>query len=336
MKDVLDKSFFLTHSSDDHENSCIFNVEHILKRLQARTDLVLPFEKESFLVKQMSEFALGRFLLHHGGLNGYWTTFLIRGHEQNKEVHPLEQWFLHKAPAVLATRERFFIFQKILQGLLEDESTLASVPCGTMDDLLSLDIGGFKEISFVGIDLDPESLKYAQKESIKHHKESKITLFRQDAWKINFLNKFDVITSNGLNIYEKKEKRKKDLYKKFFKAIKPGGHLLTSFLTPPGSGWVDINQSDLILQQALFCDIIEAKWLSFETPESMIMILESVGFRIVDIFFDSKKIFPSIVARKPVIAGRSGDDPAFPPCQGTNTLNPLPFPVAAGAGGMST
>ncbi|GAA5252879.1 hypothetical protein [Candidatus Rickettsia kedanie] len=44
-----------------------------------------------------------------------------------------------------------------------------SVPCGTMDDLLTLDYSKIKEIHLTGIDLDAGSLELAQENAKKHH-----------------------------------------------------------------------------------------------------------------------------------------------------------------------
>ncbi|CEO17198.1 hypothetical protein RMONA_04060 [Rickettsia monacensis] len=54
------------------------------------------------------------------------------------KLYPLEIWILYHAPSIKATQERFKIFQKILQDKLEDGMQFISVPCGTMDDLLTL------------------------------------------------------------------------------------------------------------------------------------------------------------------------------------------------------
>src|SRR5690606_5582664 len=99
------------------------------------------------LLEQLSSFNLGRFVLLHGGLDGYWTQYLClhpsRGRltQRNDEGRPfseLETWLLDRAPLTLATQQRFHIFQDLCQHLLTDGMDLASIPCGLMDDLLGL------------------------------------------------------------------------------------------------------------------------------------------------------------------------------------------------------
>ena len=121
------------------QNDVSFDISVYREALEKKENLSLPFEEESLLLDQLSHFELGRFLLMHKGLNGYWTAYIIRQGLQQKNLHPLEMWILHHAPAVKATQERFKIFQKVLQDNLKDHVTIASIPCGLMDDLLLLD-----------------------------------------------------------------------------------------------------------------------------------------------------------------------------------------------------
>ncbi len=79
------------------------------------------------------------------------------------------------------------------------------------------------------------------------------------------LNGYDIITSNGLNIYQPNDEKLIDLYKKFYQALKPGGILITSFLTPPPSistesTWKNFDLSDALKQKVLFSDIIQVNW----------------------------------------------------------------------------
>ena len=134
-----------------------FNLTEHQERLKASKNLVLPLDQELSLLEQLNEFELGRFLLMNKGLNGYWTSYIILHGPQKQQLHPLEHWMLHNSPAVLATQERFGIFKKHLQQQLKTGMTLASVPCGLMDDLLGLDYSAHYDIKLVGIDLDEKS-----------------------------------------------------------------------------------------------------------------------------------------------------------------------------------
>ncbi|MDP9196256.1 MAG: hypothetical protein M3O22_05760 [Pseudomonadota bacterium] len=122
--------------------------------------LALLLEEELDLLRQLTEFELGRFLLRSRGLNGYWTAWLIL-HGPELAQHPLEQWLVHEAPTVCATRERFGIFRQQLNAALRPGASLCSVPCGLMDDLLGLDDEAFPDLSLTGIDPDPDSLQLA-------------------------------------------------------------------------------------------------------------------------------------------------------------------------------
>ena len=107
---------------------------------------MISFEEENELLRQLSEFELGRFLLKNKGLNGYWTSYVILQGPQKENLHPLEQWILHKAPVVKATQEHFQIFKLQLQKNLRNGIKIMSIPCGLMDDLLSLDFNGFDNV----------------------------------------------------------------------------------------------------------------------------------------------------------------------------------------------
>ena len=96
----------------------------------------------------LGQFELGRFLLDNRGLNGYWTSYVLlfpdRGRQTNLSsdgtpLSELETWLLNRCPIILATQERFRIAQMVTQQQLRAGMSLASLPCGLMDDLLSLD-----------------------------------------------------------------------------------------------------------------------------------------------------------------------------------------------------
>ncbi|WP_426908146.1 SAM-dependent methyltransferase, partial [Serratia bockelmannii] len=82
------------------------------------------------------------------------------------------------------------------------------------------------------IDLDPESLYHSNEKAKRVGIANRCRFSQQNAWELKEKIAFDVITSNGLNMYESDQVRLVALYRRFFEALNPGGTLLLSFLTP--------------------------------------------------------------------------------------------------------
>ena len=258
---------------------------------------------------------LGRFLLENRGLDGQWTAYLIKDGLEKSASNATETWLLNKAPAVLATRERFGIFQKQLKKYLKAGMSIASVPCGRMDDLIDLNIGDASGLTFTGIDLDQGSLDLAREKSDSVSGKENTVSFRYE--NRNALSpdigmglgedRFDIITSNGLNIYL--EDIKVDLlYQNFYKALKPGGLLITSFLTPKedknGTPIWEVGdvQENLKKQRTIFVTILGVRWQNLRTEEETKDQLKKAGFeaKTIEFKYDKRKIFPTVIARKPV------------------------------------
>lgn len=283
-------------------------VEKIKKRLissHENTPLQIPLKNALSLVDQLAEFELGRFLLHNRSMNGYWTAYIFRN-KSKVDVHPLENWLLNKTLLVRA-RERFHRFQQLLQLRLSANMSLASIPCGLMDDLLTLSFENADNIKLTGIDLDQESLNFAKENAINLSLDKKLTLIKRDAWNLNLNAAFDIVVSNGLNMYESDMNRNIELYRNFYNALKPNGTLLISFLTPPPDGtdpndtWAnyDIDENDLKQELTIFGSILESKFLNFNTQDEMAQQLGAAGFVMEDINYSAKGILPIAIARKP-------------------------------------
>lgn len=288
----------ITHT----KNEISFDISEFKNNLIKKENLSMPLHEEMNLLEQLSHFELGRFLLSNKGLNGYWTAYIILHGPKKQNFHLLEKWILHHAPSVKATQERFRIFQKVLQKNLRNYTTIASVPCGLMDDLLTLDYSKRYNIRLVGIDLDEKSLEFA-KEKSKQLNISEAEFIQSDAWKIQDREEFDVITSNGLNIYEYDDNKVIDLYKRFYQALKPQRILITSFLTPPPSlskesSWKNVSPHDALKQKVIFSDIIGVTWQAFRTENKTCQQLEEAGFKVIEVIYDSQGIFPTVVAKK--------------------------------------
>ena len=270
------------------------------------------------LVDELAGFPFGRFLLQNRGWNGFWTDYVIEHPDRGRltgadptgrSLTPLECEMLDRFPVVLATQQRARIFRREIQRHVSEGAVLASVPCGLMRDLLELDLEGIARIRLVGVDLDPASLELAARLAEDTGLAQFVDLHAGDAWQIPFESAFTLLTSNGLSIYELDDEKVTDLYRGFWAALTPGGVLVTSTLTPPPgdsegleSEW-DMSRIDpeaLRRQRIVFGDILEAKFQAFRSTAATRAQLEQAGFESVEFRWDEARIFPTVLARKPL------------------------------------
>lgn len=282
----------------------------IVERITRRKHLPpATLSKQLELLEQLSEFELGRFLIERGGLNGYWTHYVVTYSEwKNVKEHsitPLESFLLNVSPTSLAMQQRFAIFKSQIQQHIQEECCFASIPCGLMGDLVDLDYSQIHNFSLYGIDLDRETLSQTKSYADNKKLISHCHFLESDAWKLDISEKFDLITSNGLSIYEQDDQKIVELYRQFHNALKPKGILVTSFLTPPPAPGVKtewlltaFHSEDALLQKTLFVDILAAKWQAYRTEETVKNQLQQAGFHITDILYDKAHIFPTVVAKK--------------------------------------
>lgn len=297
------QSQLLTHTLAEEWES---GFHEIKKRLLKQGDLPhLPLKKALSLLDQLTAFELGCSLIKNRGLNGYWTSYVVLfPHTQRSNtLSPLEEWVLTRCPVVKATQERFDIFQKVLQAQLKPQMTLASIPCGFMDVLLGLDYKNTPDVTLTGIDYDLSAITQAQENAKAYDLEAQCHFLQRDAWDLRIQEGHDLIVSNGLNFYESDDNRVILLYKEFYKALKPKGQLVISFLTPPpalspSSPWRNIDPEDGILQKLLLSDILQIKWQVFRTEAVMQSHLEEAGFKLLSITNDSQGMMPTILAQK--------------------------------------
>ncbi|HVE43769.1 MAG TPA: class I SAM-dependent methyltransferase [Gammaproteobacteria bacterium] len=270
-------------------------------------------EQQLALLEQLSQLEFGRFLLQNQGINGYWTHYMltypwVHQKPEGQIINPygdIENFMLTAAPTMLATQQRFRIFLEQNQLQVREDAKLACVPCGVMSELLYLDYQGISTIELVGIDYDVGALSEAKKLADEKKLSSFLTLEQGDAWHLGIENAFDLISSNGLNIYEPDPEKVKGLFAEFYAALKPGGKLVTSFLTPP-PGMTEvcewdmrkINQQHALFQQIIFADIIQLKCRYFQSSREVASQLESIGYRDITFFYDEARLFPTVVAFK--------------------------------------
>ncbi len=253
------------------------------------------------LLEQLAQFDLGRFLIQHqGGLNGFWTHYVIE--RPRPPATPLEDFLLNRSPVILATRERAQIFKKTIRSEMKEGESFASIPCGLMGDFLTL---GKPSVRYVGIDLDSESIEGAKALAEEKGLASHCSFRQKDAWMMDEKEEFQLIASNGLNIYEKSDERVVQLYRKFHQALKKGGALVTSFLTPPPGSvhrceWKmdQISLENSLIQKIITVDLLDARWLVFRSTETMRNHLNQAGFKNIQFLPDSQGMFITVLARK--------------------------------------
>lgn len=287
----------ITHEAQHHTfNACFMD---LLRRVQREAPLN-EVESRLQIAQSLSEFALGRFLIERGGLNGYWTHYIVtRQHIQQESLTELESFLFDKAPAVLATQERYKIFKEQIQKRLFEGCRMASIPSGLMGDLLELDYSNFSDFTLHALDIDADSITSAQTLAKTSGLASRCLFSCRDAWNLSIEEELDLISSNGLNIYVSDDSQVIKLYEQFYKALKPGGCLVTSFLTPPTEWNMDkVDPASAQKQKLIFADILQTKWQVFRSEAVVIAQLKEAGFKKVEIIYDSAHIFPTLIVTK--------------------------------------
>ncbi len=303
------KSASLTHLGPDRLNKAEISREFQLIKEQLEREFKDNPNKKAELLQTLdalSEFELGRFLIKNKSLSGYWTWYVICGFNDYLITSPVEKYLIEKAPTILATRQRFEIFQSLLRQYIKSNNVVCSLPCGVMADLLTLNLSEeINRVHFVGIDLDAAVFDLAKSLAKQRKVQASCEFFQQDAWSLNFKDKFDLITTNGLNIYEKDDNKVVALYKGMWTALKSQGRLICSALTPPPTMTTDcewdmdkINQDDLEASMTIFKNILGVTWSSFRSSTKTCAQLREAGFDNIEIYWDRQKMFPTFLAGK--------------------------------------
>ncbi len=300
-----------------------FSLESLIEQLRAEfgTACGLRFETpREFLFSLAEEAArseFGRFLLCTRGLNWRITDLLfdpdyhatLRQEERDRTLSLFDKLAFFTFPLFLATQERAKIHQRHQQPLITEGTVLASLPCGRMRDLLTLDYAHVKQgVRLVGIDKDPEALRgaqaFADTLSAIRPLRGMVELRLGDALVPEFCKppiheEFDLLTSAGLNIYLTNEQGEL-FYRHVYGALKPGGVFVTGHIVPPSQyRWDRVNRNHWQLQAVVLTVLIGALWESFVKPREVVQgQLEAAGFRNMQIIPDSQGIFPTFIAKK--------------------------------------
>ncbi|MCX6989759.1 MAG: class I SAM-dependent methyltransferase [Chlamydiae bacterium] len=290
-------------------------VENLKDGFISRNDFShITREEVVAILDDLASFPLGRHILLSGGSNGMWTDYLISPQEYftgkslvDLDLSVIERFFLFNSPTVLAQRELYIKLKKNAQKLIANGKIFASLPCGLMRDLLSLDYSGIDDISLIGIDIDRDSLNRSEILSRELDIDRvNVKYIQEDAWNLQYKDSFDFISSIGLNMYERDEEKVVQFYRNLFDALKPGGTLFTGVLTWPPyldsrkSNW-EVNaipKYDMYLETVLHRDILNIQWFNFRTLAEIKDDFRKAGFSNIRIEPDSRCIFPAIIAVK--------------------------------------
>ena len=306
------KPRLISHGAQDEFEEAI---KKISARIQHEGDKpYVSVQKQLDLLNQLSQFDFGRFLIENLGINGYWSHYMITHPRHGKKTGKnnrgesftsLETFLLEKLPLMLATQQRFEIFLKENQTAVKNGAKLACIPSGLLAELLYLDFTNIDHIELIGIDYDSENFIDAELFDKKLDLEKHVIFVQKDAWQLNYENEFDLISSNGLTIYEPDEEKISEIFFQFYRALKKEGKLVTSFVTHPPTvadqcEWdmTKINSDDLLLQKILFVDMMHGKWQCYRSSEKTKIQLEKIGFKNIKFFYDNANMFPTVVGYK--------------------------------------
>jgi SAM-dependent methyltransferase len=272
-------------------------------------------EKQLHIVDELAAFPLGRFILQNRGTDGYWTDYMIEHQHRGRfsgvdpSGRPLtsyESFFLDKYPLVVATQQRAVHFTEIIQKEVKEGAVLASLPCGLMRDLLRLDFSGVENFRLVGLDIDPNSLRFANDLADEYRLSSHVEFSQADAWNLPFDNCFTLLTSNGLNVYEPSDEKVVELYRQCWRSLVSGGVFVTSFISPspaidPDSEWrLDrLDPEGILHEKILYADILQFNLKGLRNSTTTRSQLEAAGFVDMQMVWDDARVFPTVIARKP-------------------------------------
>lgn len=291
------------------------DLARVRARIVGRGDLAdVTAAEQLAILDQLTTGSLGRFMLQNRGWDGLWTDFVVEYPERGRvlgaapdgrPLTDLERLALETFPTILATQERARHFALAIQDCVRSGAVLASVPCGLMRDLLGRDFSAVDDVHLVGMDIDQDSLTPAARLADEYGFGAVSRFVQCDAWDLGVYEAFDLIASNGLNIYEPDDGRVTDLYRGFFSALKPNGVLVTSFLTPPptldpASEWnlAAVDLGALRMQRIVSVDIMGSAFDCYRSSATTRQQLEDAGFAAPELIWDRARMYPTVVARK--------------------------------------
>lgn len=292
-------STFLSHKPAQESREV--TLARIVDRLMADgLDHLIP------LAEEMSQGPIALGLMRQGGVDGSLHDQVLHGGLLSplcriKHHHPADVKVLNNC-SVTGLVERFHSFQSVMRELIVNrqitsDSTIASIPCGLMRELLTLDYEGERP-HIVGVDKDPLSLA-ASKELAKELAISHVEFYLKDALFLGPIRSVDVIVSNGLSVYLD-DAELLDLFQQFQGSIRPGGYFLTTHMTPEAE-WnpEHATEENLQFHRDFFRNIVRGRWLShLRSIDQVCAMLDEAGFDIVEIRPGETGIFPIYLTRR--------------------------------------
>lgn len=276
-------------------------VEKYKKKITERGDTEDARSSELLnLLQQMTEFEFGKSLLINRGATGPMTSYINlypkRKHEYNIK-NEVERLIL-ESPMTIASQQRFEVCQDLLKKHIRNGMSVCSLPCGIMDDLITLELPKSINVKFVGIDIDQNSISGALENAKRMNVDQKCQFYKMDAWKLKFKNEFDILTSNGLIQYVEKHADILKFYKIVYEALKENGIFIVSCFIPPST--LDSKYKSFNILQIFSKDILKIRFNNFQTEEQISKDLIEIGFENIEVHYDDLKISPTILAIKKI------------------------------------
>ena len=185
-------------------------------------------------LNELATIPTGRYMLVNGGWNGYWTNHLAcvgcdailsttRLYKFSNETEEyLIKWFAGKRG------EHELLLRSIIGPLLKPGCVVASVPCGLMSEVL-LATHHFWGVKLYAIDIDKTNFDLIREKYGDRLFGNEFHPLEMDALTLDFECAFDLITCLGFVMYLKEE-RFPYFLSRLYRALKPGGRVLLSFL----------------------------------------------------------------------------------------------------------
>lgn len=253
---------------------------------------------------QLAATPAGRFILVNGGWNGFWTNYLanigcdmIRNHvEYSNNANEAEEYLVRWFARMRGEHE--LCLRSVIAPMLKPGAAVASIACGLMSEVL-LAAEHFEDVKLYAIDIDKTNFNFIRKMYGDRLVGNEFHAIEADALTLNFESTFDLITCLGFVMYLNEE-HYPELLARIFRALKPGGHLLLSFLPDLSemSPRFQYNPARHPVGREIFM-CTEARFATRPSTTTMLRYLSEAGFVRMTIHGGTYYYLPFIDAIKP-------------------------------------